>query len=44
MVRAHVFRHVPAVRAGTIGLSYLAEHVGWLIEVRRHAKNSGARL
>jgi hypothetical protein len=34
----------PLFGVGTIGLTYLAEHVGRLVEVRRGEKNPGPRL
>jgi hypothetical protein len=34
----------PLFVVGTIGLTYLAEHVGRLVEVRRREKNAGPRL
>jgi hypothetical protein len=34
----------PRFGVGTIGLTYLAEHVGRLVEVRRGGKNPGPRL
>ena len=39
-----LFVMFPLFGVGTIGLTYLAEHVGRLVEVRRREKNSGRRL
>jgi elongation factor Tu len=36
------FVNFPTMAVGTIGLSYLAEQVGRLVEVRRSGKNSGS--
>lgn len=39
-----LFVQFPLFAIGTIGLTYLAEHVGRLIEVRRRKENSGPHL
>jgi hypothetical protein len=38
-----LFVMFPLFAVGTIGLTYLAEHVGRLVEVRRRETNPGSR-
>jgi hypothetical protein len=38
-----LFVMFPLVAVGTVGLTYLAEHVGRLVEVRRRRENPGSR-